>query len=105
MKIGRDRIYGRFLADKVNDYVSRVVSSSDVAQWKSVFLLTLEMYSFRKRKETEPSHEGCRYWLEGIENLDYSNPQDHAIFVMADLDQMFQKDRANRVYREFVKRF
>jgi len=99
----RDRIYGRFLANKVNDYVSRTIIPENISWWKDTFRVALNMYSFRKRREEEIPHEGCKYWLGEVTSLDFNNPIDYALFVMGDLDQMFQKDRARRVYDSLVK--
>ena len=105
MKESRDRIYGRLLASQLNQNVLSYVNIQRREWWKDTFLLTLQMYSFRPRKETEPVHEGCKYWLESIDCLDFRDPGDYALFVMGDLDQMFQKDRARRVYLSFLENF
>jgi len=105
MRESRDRIYGRLLASQLNQHVKCSVGVEYVSWWKDTFLLTMQMYSFRPRREDEPIHEGCKYWLDRIDYLDFRDPRDYALFIMGDLDQMFQKERAKRVYLSFLDNF
>ena len=64
-------------------------------------MLRVSDYSFRKRKEGEPKHEGCEHSLEGLERVWSYDPEESASFVKECFDWTYNKDRAMNMYLGF----
>ena len=65
----------------------------------------LARYSFRQHRRGEPKHEGCKFWLDGVTERDFRNPEEYATVIMGDMDRMQQKDHARRFYESFLENF
>ena len=88
---------------EVVSHIRLLVPLKDRSEYIERFLRQISEYSFRKHYEGEPRHEGCRYWLEGIVNLNFRIPEEYALIVMGDMDRKQQKDHARRFYDAFVE--
>jgi hypothetical protein len=69
------------------------------------FLRELSKYSFRYHFQGEEGHEGCRSWINEIEKVDYSIPEQHSLQIKADMDGLQQKRHARNYYVGFLEAF
>ena len=97
------RVYGRIRALEVDSHISFLVPENQQEKYKQRFLRQLQKYSFRRHHRGEPKHEGCRFWLEGITERNFRNPEEYATVIMGDMDRMQQKDHAERFYMAFIE--
>jgi len=101
----KDGIHGRIRAKEVISHINFLVPEYKRQQYKENFLKHLGKYSFKKHKVGEERHEGCKYWLEDVVDLDFRKPEEYALIIMGDMDRKQQKDHAKRFYNAFVRGF
>jgi hypothetical protein len=105
MQEAKDRIHGRLRAREVLSHIRLLIPLRQRECYTERFLAQLEKYSFRGHREDEERHEGCKYWLEGIVNIDFKIPEQYALLVMGDMDRKQQKQNARRFYNAFIEEF
>lgn len=102
MKETRFGKHGRFLATWI-DYTINTLLEDRRAEYKTRFLEELKTYSFEKRKKGEPENSGIVRELDGIDELDVTNPIHLARFVKEGYHLNYQKDSTRRKHESVLK--
>ena len=99
MKETRGARYGRALAR----FIHYSIENSDLPiGYEERLVKEIRKYSLESRKKGEPSNSGCVRELEGIQELDFENPEHLAGLVKEGIHLMYQKQTAKRVLESLV---
>jgi hypothetical protein len=101
MKETRAAKYGRALVSMVRPVVL-FYSPKKAEDYIDILDKEVNKYSFRKRKVTEPVHEGCFWSLGNLERLNSFDPVETALFIRESFDQTYNKDRALNMFYSFM---
>jgi hypothetical protein len=93
--------FGRALSNILRPVVI-FYSEKQAINYLDILASDVDNYSFRKRKETEPKHEGCFWSLEALERLNPFDPSEMGLFVRECFDQTYNKDRAYNMFQGFT---
>ncbi len=86
--------YGMFL----DHVIDTIIPEERRRDYRKRFLSELKTYSFKPRRNGEPRNEGCVFELEGIGELDISNPEHLAKLVKEGLHLMYQKNTSRHAF-------
>ena len=77
--------------------------------YKYYFLVSLQDYSFQKRKRNEPQNNGCDSWIEKIDpKMNFEglpHPEQYAGVVKVMMDWRYNKKDAERFFQGFIRNF
>ena len=93
--------FGRSLANQTRAVLNSY-PKKQALDYADILMMKLSDYSFRKRKEGEPIHEGCRWSLSNLERVDIYNPEENALLIKEVLDMTYNKDRAYAIFLSFM---
>ena len=93
--------FGRSLSNQTRAVLNSY-PKKQALDYADILMMEASDYSFRKRKEGEPVHEGCKWSLGDLERTDIYNPVEEALHVKEALDMTYNKDRAYAMFRAFM---
>ena len=93
--------FGRSLANQTRAVLNSYLRKQAL-DYVDILMMEVSKYSFRKRKESEPAHEGCKWSLEDLERVDIYNPKENALFIKEAFDMTYNKDRAHAMFGAFM---
>ncbi len=101
MRETRAEKFGRAIVNVLRP-VASFYSVNHAKDYMDILAAEVDKYSFRKRKVTEPVHEGCFWSMESLERIDVFNPVEAGLFVKECFDQTYNKDRALNMFYGFI---
>ena len=93
--------FGRSLANQTRAVLNSY-PRKQALDYVDILMMKVSNYSFKKRKEGEPVHEGCKWSLSNLERTDIYNPEEEALFVKEAFDMTYNKDRARAMFLSFM---